>query len=184
MKEAEIYAKKYLESEITEIRRSGRNSEIPELTIYEKAVIFKYSNDGYQDLNEKLRIHKGENTTEFGKILVEALSKLKHFEGVVYRGVNLLKYELEKYTEAFANNVDVSEPTFISTSKSRLVAMSYRGNTLFRIYSRRGKEIEKIAKFGSSSQNEKEVLFAPNSRFNILDVTTESNYTLITMEEI
>jgi hypothetical protein len=49
--------------------------------------------------------------------------------------------------------------------------MQYNGNVLFRILSKTGKEIELISKFGSGSQNEREVLFAPNSDFNVLDVT-------------
>ena len=62
--------------------------------------------------------------------------------------------------------------------------MAFNGNVLFRLYSRSGKEIEKIAKFGTSNpQNEKEVLFKPNSRFKMLEITQETNYSLITMEE-
>ncbi len=106
------------------------------------------------------------------------------FEGLVYRSANLDKDELEIYLNAYKNNSPITEFSFISTSKSRLIAMQYNGNVLFRILSKTGKEIELISKFGSGSQNEREVLFAPNSDFNVLDVTNESSYTLITMEEV
>jgi hypothetical protein len=51
--------------------------------------------------------------------------------------------------------------------------------------SRTGKDVEKLSKFGKGSLfNEKEVLFRPNRNFKVLEVTKESDYALITMEEI
>ena len=62
--------------------------------------------------------------------------------------------------------------------------MSFKGNVLFRMFSRTGKDIKKITKFGiNDSPNEKEVFFSSNKTFRILDITKESTYTLITMEE-
>ena len=185
MKKAEKYSKRYLTDEIKEIERSERNNETSILTVYEKAVVYKYSNDGFDSLNEDLRKTNGKNNSEFGKLLNSTLSKLNNYIGLVYRGANLTKSEIYKYIDA--NKVDkiFIEPTFISTSKSRLIAMEYRGNTLFRISSRTGKDIEKIAKFGiHNPQNEQEVLFKPNSCFKVLEIRNESSYTLVTMEEI
>lgn len=185
MNTAEKYSKKYLNNEINEIERSERNSEILSLTIYEKAIIFKYSNDGFEYLNESLRKTNGENDSEFGKLLNSALAKLDNYSRLVFRGANLTKSEINKYITANKDDKILIEPTFISATKSRLIAMEYGGNTLFRIFSQTGKEIEKIAKFGVHNfQNEREVLFKPNSRFNVLQITNESSYTLITMEEI
>ena len=48
----EQYAKKYLFREIKEIEISNRLNVLTELTVYEKALILKYSEDGYEDLNE------------------------------------------------------------------------------------------------------------------------------------
>lgn len=62
--------------------------------------------------------------------------------------------------------------------------MQFSGNVMFRIVSKTGKEIEEISKYGIDSQNEFEILFLPNTRFNILAVTKENDYTLVTMEEI
>lgn len=185
MKKAEKYARDYLSKEILDIQRSKRIEKVPELTIYEKAIIYKYSNDGYESLNESLRISNGQNKNDFGKSLNSALAKLSNFEGLVYRGVHLSKTELEKYEKAFRNNKPLIEHTFVSTSKSRLVAMAFRGNVLFRIYSRTGKEIEKIAKFGEHNPpNEQEVLFQVNRIFRVLDITNQGGYELISMEEI
>lgn len=132
-----------------------------------------------------LKLQKGNNTTEFGILLEHCLTKLPDFEGLVYRGANLTRNELKKYKYGAETGNPVTEPTFVSTSKSRLIAMQFGANTLFRIYSRKGKEIEKIAKFGKyNPPNEKEVLFRPNSSFKILEKRKEGSYTLITMEEI
>lgn len=99
--------------------------------------------------------------------------------------VNLSSTELEKYVEAYTSNRAVSEPTFVSASKSRLTAMAFNGNTLFRIFSKTGKAIEKIAKFGvHNPPNEKEVLFRPNRAFRILEIEEELSRTIITMEEV
>ena len=185
MTNTEKYSKKHLAREVSEIERSGRIGEYPNLSVYEKALIFKYSYDGYEELNEHLRVQEGNNTTEFGILLDHCLTKLPNFEGLVYRGANLTRNELKKYKDGAESGTPIIEPTFVSTSKSRLIAMQFGANILFRIYSRKGKEIEKIAKFGKyNPPNEKEVLFRPNSSFRVLDEREQGNYTLITMEEI
>lgn len=185
MKNAEQYAKHHLGPDVTDIQNSGRNTELPELTISEKAIIFKYSEDGYLDTNETLRSSIGVKNTAFGEILYKCLAKLPDFEGLVYRGVNLTKSELKKYTDAFKEGTPITEYPFLSSSKSRLIAMAFGANTLFRIYSRTGKEIEKISKFGTyNPPNEKEVLFMHSRFFSIMEITKEAGYTLITMEEI
>jgi hypothetical protein len=181
----EKYAQKNLLREIREIEQSERKNEFAELTIFEKAFIFKYSLDGFESLNEQLRLSKGQISSEFGKHLEKCLSKLKNFEGIVYRGANLSNSELDSYLKAVGSKAPIKEWTFISTSKSRLIAMEFRGNALFRIYSRSGKEIEKIAMHGiHGTQNEKEVLFRPNKLFSVLEIAKQSDYTLITLEEI
>ncbi len=184
MKLFEKYSKDNLSQEISEIKNSNRNIENFELSVYEKALIYKYSNDGYEIVNENLRKSKGKKLDEFGKLLNKTLAKLPNFDGVVYRGANMTTQELQRYKEAVTKNKILKEYSFVSTSKSRLIAMAFKGNTLFRIYSRTGKEVEKIAKFGlHGTSNEKEVLFRPNRNFIILEVAKELDYTLITMEE-
>ena len=59
MNELEEYSKTYLKSEISEIQLSNRNFELNQLSIYEKAIIYKYSKDGFRDINEVLRKSKG-----------------------------------------------------------------------------------------------------------------------------
>lgn len=181
----EEYSKRQFATEIKEIQSSNRNKECPTLTTYEKALIFTYSNDGYRNINEDLRLSKGKDFSEFALYLDASLSKLPDFEGLVYRKVYLTRTELAVYQTAFYSKKSIKEYTFISTSKSRLTAMMFQGsskfkpNCLFRMFCKTGKEIEKISKF-----DEKEVLIRPNKSFRILEMKMESDYNLITMEEI
>ena len=178
------YVEKNLSAELREIERSARNSRVSELNKYEKALIYKYSDDGFDQVNTELRKKKGKNETQFGLLLAQALEKLPNYEGLVYRGVFLTESELQKCKKASENNMEIIEYPFISTSKMRSIAMQFSGNVMFRIVSKTGKEIEEISKYGIDSQNEFEILFLPNTRFNILAVTKENDYTLVTMEEI
>lgn len=185
MRRAEQYARQHLAKEVTEIRKSRRIEEHLELTLYEKAFIYKYSEDGYEGVNEILRKSQGRINTEFGELLIKCLSKLANYKGVVYRSINLSKSELEKYARALVSSHLITEPTFLSTSKSRLIAMAFNGNTLFRIFSKTGKAIEKIAKFGiHNPPDEKEVLFRPNRAFRVLEIKEEVSRITITMEEV
>lgn len=185
MSTPEKYCKKHLEKEVDDIEKSDRNIELSELSIYEKTIIYKYSLDGYREVNERLRKSKGKKMTEFGKLLSNALDKLPDHEALVYRSADLTKSELKRYQDALKSKAPLLEYAFISTTKFRLIAMNFNGNTLFRIYSRTAKDIEKIAKFGThGNPNEKEVLFNANKKFNVLAISQETTYTLITMEEI
>lgn len=185
MSEIETYAKSNLTAEILVIESTNRKNEYPQLTTYDKAVIYKYSDDGFKDINEELRKSKGKTFSAFARHLTNALKKLPDYDGLVYRKVHLTKQELTMYRNALKNNKPLKEFTFISTTKSRLIAMNFAGTTtyapncLFRIQTKTGKEIDKIAKF-----DEKEVLLFPNTTFRVLDLRKEINYTLITMEEI
>jgi hypothetical protein len=180
LKKAEKYTKQYLSVELAIIESTERINELTNLTVFEKAIIYKYSNDGYEKLNENLRNNRGQNNSEFGLLLEKCINKLPNYIGLVYRGVFLNQEEKNKYQLAMANNSRILENTFVSSTKSRLIAMGF-GTTLFRIYSKSGKEIEKIATFGlHNPPSEQEVLFKPNRSFRVLEVQDD----LITLEEI
>lgn len=185
MTSIEKYSKDYLASEILEVTNSNRNNDFPELSLYEKSIIYKYTNDGFEDINESLRSSEGKIFNDFGTFLNRSLNKLPNFDGLVYRAAQLTEAEIERYRVANRDNSILKECSFMSTSKSRLIAMAYRGNVVFRISSRTGKDIEKISKFGEYGfGNEKEVLFRANRKFKVLELINESDYTLITMEEV
>lgn len=156
------------------------------LDIYEITLIYHYTDSGYERVNETLIQNKGIITSDYERFLLSALKKLPPYQGVVFRGTTLNRSQMNKYVHALNLNTLIQEPLYLSTSRSELIANSFsRGNTLYTIFSKTGKSIEKYAKFGLlSGQNEKEVLFLPNTQFEVLDVTYIDSQTLIILEEI
>jgi hypothetical protein len=182
--------KKYVESRypdtLKEIHHNKFAKEITELTDYEKAIIYKYTDEGYV-VNENLRQNKGDKISKFATHLNTVLSKLPSLvpeETVVYRGVSNDKFILNTYQNAFKNNTILIEHGFISASKSRKTAYQF-GQILLIIFSKKGKSIENISKFGLNSPfNEQEVLFQSGSQFIVLDIEEENSNTIIILEEL
>lgn len=162
---AEEYAQTYLKEEIAIIQDSDIISAIPELSIYEKAIVYKYTDDGYKDLNENLRISQGKVDTLFGKLLYESINIMPKFIGNVYRGVNLTNEEKERYNWAFINDEPITEYSFVSTSRSPLIANGF-GSTRFEIFTTSGRSVESISKYS----DEKEVILLCNSRFRVVKI--------------
>ncbi len=156
------------------------------LNIFEIALIYHYTDEGFEFVNESLIKDKGVITNVYAQFLVYTLQKLPNYQKLVFRGTLLNKSQKQRYIEAVTQSITIQEPIFLSTSKSELTANLFsKGDTLFTIFSKTGKQIEKFSKFGlNSGQNEKEVLFIPNTTFEVLDVTKEDSKTLIILEEI
>ena len=156
------------------------------LNVYEKTLIYKYSDDGFLPTNKLLLNSKGIDFDDFGILLYTTLSKLPDFRGIVYRKVFLTPAELYRYTHAWRSHASVKEYPFISTSKFISIALLWAGlthhnpNCLFVIYTKTGKEIELMSKF----TNEREVLLKPNTQFNVLNIFAEPDFIQITMEEV
>ena len=171
--------------ELEEIKNRNIGGVYSILTLEEHALIYKYTEDGYESLNEKLRLSKGKDFSEFGKFLDKTLSKLSNYEDITYRSVDLTNNEWQKYIEAKENNGILVEHSFISASRSKAVAYEFGRSCQFRIFSRSGKDIGEFAKYGiHHPQNEKEILFRPNLKFEVLEVTKQGETTLITLEEV
>lgn len=119
----------------------SRAIELPGLTVFEKAVIYKYSEDGYESLNEVLRTAKGNINSDFGAALTGSLSKLPDFQGLVYRGANLSPVELKRYVDAEKHDVPVIEYSFTSTTKSELIALAFGRSTYFIIFQKLVKKL-------------------------------------------
>lgn len=183
-KDLQKYVETFLTTELKEILNSNRHKNTSELNEFEKAIIYNYSDIGYESLNETLR--DGKDLPEFGKYLNYALKKLPDYKLICYRSIRVSKSKLQEYYDAFTNNSIIIEKSFLSCSKSRLVASGFSSSPLFIISSKRGKEIEKIAKFGiDTGENEKEVLFMSGSKFKVMDITEEADKTIrITLEEV
>lgn len=159
---------------------------IPDLTVYEKAIIFKYSDDGYEDLNERLRLSEGKDISDFGILLDECLFKLPDYQGIVYRGDEISKLEFDKYVLCHEKVIPYHGFSFFSTSKSKSKAYERckgrRCKVLFKILSKKGKDIERFSKY----KTDREVLFQINSIFDvdlIEKVEGEINFYRITLTE-
>ncbi|MDR3697876.1 ADP-ribosyltransferase [Mucilaginibacter sp.] len=88
------------------------------LTIEEQTLIYKYTEDGYETLNEKLRISKGKELSQFGKFLDKTIAKLPNYEGIAYRSAKLIDSELKKYIEAKENIGILVEHLFLQVSRN------------------------------------------------------------------
>ncbi|MEO8854939.1 MAG: ADP-ribosyltransferase domain-containing protein [Ginsengibacter sp.] len=185
MKLIEDYVIKNLSHELKSIQNSSSHKTI-NLTDFEKALIYKYSNDGFRRTNKLLLASRGLDFDDFGMLLYSAISKLPDFNGIVYRKVFLTSGEIGKYSDALKTQNNIIEYPFISTSKFISVAVIWEGqtnvnpNSLFVIYTRSGKEIELMSKF----TDEKEVVLKPNTQFKVLNIFVEPDFIQITMEEV
>ncbi len=150
------------------------------------AIIYHYSDSGYENINNTLIENKVIITNSHVRFLCETLNKLPDHQDVVFRGVDFNTSQKQRYIDALNGNTPIQEFSFFSTSRSELIANSFsKGDTLFMIFSKTGKQIEKFSKFGLySGQNEKEVLFLPNTTFEVLDVLQSTTKTTIILEEI
>ena len=178
------YVKQHLPRELTEVKSMRSSDKL--LTVEEEAIIRKYTDDGYESVNENLRNGYFIEAGGYADTLEFILAKLPNYADLVYRGVDLNKNQMAKYEAAYREEKSIIEPCFTSTSKSKLIANSFsKGKVLFTIFSRNGKDIEQFAKFGTGSgQNEQEVVFRPNTAFDVLDITSHNGMTFITLYEV
>ncbi len=96
----------------------------------------------------------------FVEELRTAIAKLRSYSGTVFRGAHLYLDALARYQKGSI----VTEPAFTSTSKRKSGA--FGGNTHFKIRSSTGKVLGRY----SAKPHEKEVIFPPGTRFEVVDV--------------
>lgn len=170
------------------VQSGRRNHSLRRLTVVDKAAIYHYSDDGYEALNRQLHLSGGHNHTLFGQGLVAALAKLPAYEGLAYSGVYLHPAQGQHYRACAQDGQPVSWPAFLSASQKDSLARQYLSagskNSLFVIQSRTGRLIADVSKYGVDGQNEYEVLFAPNTAFEVSAVTSETGYTRIVLDEL
>lgn len=180
----ENFVEQNLVIELEEVRKHQYGSNTSILDDFEKTLIYNYTFDGFEELNETLRTG---GTNDYEDLLNTTLDKLYDYQGLVYRGVELEDSEIQVYQEALDNDVPVTELSFVSTSKLRYLCFPYSGfSTLFRIMSKTGKEIEDISFYGTNSisdQNEQEVLFKSKTQFRVLEISEVDSKTFIDLEE-
>lgn len=168
------------------IRHSESAKDVTELTDYEKAIIYKYTDDGYV-VNETLRDSKGVKVPEFAHHLNTVLAKLPPLsdgEVVVYRGIFKTNFVLNQYKKALNEKTILTEYGFLSTTQSKKVASQF-GQVLLIIFSKNGKPIGNLSKFGThSATNEQEILFQSGTQFNVLDIEEDANNAVIILKEL
>ena len=185
MTHLEQYIEKYHAESLEKVKTLFADI-IQELTIYEKTAIYKYTDDDLTHfrLNNFLRSNQHNTSNELADLIEIALSKLPNYKDVVYRGIENDLGIVQKYKDAYENNVPIVEYGFTSTTRLYSIAHQY-GSIIFEIFGKNGKLIEKISKFGTQSTiNEREILFNRNTHFEVTDFIVFSDYTLITLNEL
>lgn len=194
MRQREIlaYAKKACPDALRIVQTGGYATALPQLSAAEKAVLYHYTEDGYEALNATLHAHPRAALPELGRALVTILTKLPPYAEAAYCGVHLSPRELQFYRACARSATPVHWPAFLSTSLRARMAMRFLRtepkNCLVVIQSKTGRLIEEVAKWGihglAPGQNEAEVLFAPQTTFDVLAVVDEPDYTRITLDEL
>ena len=139
------YVERRLSLELEQVKKKRKNNPSSELNVYEETLIYHYTIEGYERLNEDL-ISEKEN--EYEKYLNEALDKLPNYREITHRGVELSQSQIERYKNAFKNNGKIIESAFISSSKSQLTANEYsKASVIMSIISKTGKEIAAYSKY-------------------------------------
>ena len=119
MNPLEEFVRNRLSDIVEKIRQENIGVSVKELNIYEKALIYYYSIEGYEQLNEDLRQGKA---NDYEVYLNEALDKLPDCERVIFRGVNLSEGQIDRYKKAFSAGEPIIEDAFTSASESYLIA--------------------------------------------------------------
>ena len=178
----EYYVRTHLSDSLQKIINSRRADELLELTVYEKAVIFAYTdtaNNQHLSLNKTLWDSQGVEISDFGLCLEACLEKLEPYKGVFYRGVRAEYCDVNRYIKAYERKIILTEYNFLSVSTSQMTARGF-GNILFRIYGKNAKNIEKVSKF----ENETERIFQRNTQFKVTNVSHNGLFYTITLKEI
>jgi len=167
------------------------------LTKKQKKCISDYTDTGFFNINKYLGTGKvfrhldsaneqTEDEIKSGiKCLKNSLSDLPNYEGTTYRGDTIKKKNLDDFKNNLDNNY-LEFKSFLSTSKSTEQAEGFaltrkdEYKVIYNIKSKKGKDIETY----SDWKSEKEVLFMPNTRFNVLGWTDFNGRLVVDLIEI
>ena len=137
-----------------------------------------------------------ENLSEFNNaaatLIREGLNLLPTFKGITYRGTIIKRKE---YEALYKDKKEVAHKIFTSCSKSPEIAdmfASYRPlkrnevSIVFRIQGKNGKDISKISEFNGKfvEKNQYEILFATDTRFEIISVSEQEDKINIKLKEL
>ncbi|MGV4413857.1 phage minor head protein [Chryseobacterium sp. T1] len=172
-----------------DVKASDLLKKHPNLTIEELTTIQHYTNMGYWDLNEALytkRVFPLEEAQE--RMLNRALLKLpKSKELTLMRG---MPFDAEKYKK-YADNIGkvINHEGFTSSTTREEIAKAFgqdEPTMMFYIKNKNGKELGDISFFSKTFGNEDEfeVLFKSNTKFNVKDIVQNGDDFEIYLEEV
>ncbi len=188
------YATQQLPTELQLMQTGGYATAHPHLTPAEKALVYHYSDTGFEALNAQLHASGGRNSTDFGQGLAMAVHKLPPYRGLVRSAVHLTPQQVLYLQSAESSEAPFRWPAFLSASRSPSIAewhlrMAGPGmqekNCLFLITSRTGRSTELLSEYGphGSKQNEQEVLFLPGTEFYVRQITRATSHYHIVLQE-
>jgi SPP1 gp7 family putative phage head morphogenesis protein len=151
------------------------------VTKAEFSAVKAYTGSSYTKLNRALR--SGDYAQNHAlQAIVEAaqhgLTKMPKHTGWVNRGVSANADLLKSILSTYRTGAVVEESAFVSTS----TASGFGGNVRMRVLSKNGVDVAGLSHY----PGEKEILFAPGSRFKVTGVekgSYDGSYT-VTMEEV
>ncbi|MGE0174669.1 MAG: ADP-ribosyltransferase domain-containing protein [Oligoflexales bacterium] len=154
-----------------------KRKEYPTIEKGEVVSITAYTDMLYSMINRSLRSKDPAAMQPFTNIIASATSglrKLKKHQGTVYRGALLGEENADLYVDAFNLEDPILELAFVSTSYDESSAFKKenegdRFGIRFEITSYTGVEVENL----SIHPDEKEVLFAPGTWFQVTGISTE-----------
>jgi hypothetical protein len=155
--------------------------ELAGLSVEEYLAINRYSQHDYAPINEGFRADDKGTVERWGshiRLANRGLHKLPIYEGVVYRGV-----ESGQFLDNYIPGQTIIEKSFTSGSQDLRSTMSF-GKTRFEIFSKTGRDIKSCSAMQSATAREKEVLFAPNTAFEVIGRFERDGAPIIQLREL
>jgi hypothetical protein len=192
------YVSQHLPAELRLMQTGGYAAACPELVPAEKAVIYHYTHVGSSEANRALHDSNGSTDTPFGQALATALAKLPPFKGQqLFSAAWLTQPRWQQLLVAAADTAmpDLAPlpwPAFLSASQALLVAEQHLNyspkSCLLSIRSKTGRLVESLSHYGPNgpdpAQNEREVIFLPNTQFSVISLNLATPWPEIGLVEL
>ena len=162
---------------------NGRLETYPELTLLsveEFLAINRYTQYDYDNINPALRSNDTHNMHQWGpqiRLVESGLRKLPAHEGLVYRGAKDGSWAADYQVGSV-----ITERSF--TSSSLVPKMSSGSQLQFEIQSKTGRNISSCSAMQTEAAREGEILFIPDTRFEITARFARAGSTVIQMSEV
>lgn len=171
---------RYAESAREVEKVKAMRPELKDIPTEDLVAIRGYTSQDYEVLNPALRnndVSQLKRLEPYIKCAESGLSQLPSHVGTVFRGTNLTADQAAKYAEV---GKVVTEPHFFSTSE--VMGRAFPGNTKYVINSVQGKDVSYLSEIAG----EKEILFRPGTRFEVLavDIDAKTGTRVIFVDEV